>query len=147
MPGTAAGTTLALSAGKPATFDVAGFAALTYTEIGGLDKLGTFGAKPGKVEFQPLKGVKQKYKGPVDSGALGPSMAHDEADAGQNLLRIAADDQQGVYSSRVTYPDGAIRYFTCRVFGYDEAVEGAENMLMGSTTIEIISIIVKKAAA
>lgn len=147
MAGTAAGSTLAISAALPATQDVAGFAALSFTEIGGIDKIGTFGATPSKVTFQPLKGSAQKYKGPVDNGALGPSMAHDDADAGQTLLRVAADEQLAQYSFRVTYPDGSKRYFLGRVFGYQEAVEGAENMLMGSTTVEINTKAVKAPAA
>ncbi len=145
--GTAAGTTLAISAAAPATQDAAGYTALTFTEVGGIDKIGTFGATPGKVTFQPLKGAAQKYKGPVDNGALGPSMAHDDDDAGQALLRVAADEQLAEYSIRITYPDGARRFFQGRVFGYQEAVEGAENMLMGSTTIEINTAIVRVPAA
>lgn len=143
MAGTAAGTTLAISAALPASRDAAGYAALAFIEIGGIDKIGTFGSTPGKTTFQPLKGPTQKHKGPVDFGALGPTMAHDDDDAGQALLRTAADDQLAEYSFRVTYPDGARRYFEGKVFGYQEAVEGAENMLMGSTTVEINTEIVK----
>ncbi|OWK32297.1 hypothetical protein [Sphingomonas mucosissima] len=147
MAGTAAGTTLAISAALPASQNVAGYAALSFTEINGLDKIGTFGSTPSKVTFTPLKGATQKHKGSVDYGALGPTMAHDEDDAGQALLRTAADDQLGEYSFRVAYPDGAKRYFQGKVFGYQEAVEGAENMLMGSTTIEINTPIVPAPAA
>lgn len=147
MTGTAAGSALALCASLPATHDAAGFGALTFLEVGGVDKIGTFGATPGKVTFQPLKGPVQKYKGPVDYGALSVSMAHDDDDAGQALLRVAADNQLDDYAQRVTLPDGSRRYFLGKVFGYQEAVEGAESMLMGSTTIEINSTIVKVPAA
>lgn len=147
MAGTAAGTTLAISAALPTTRDAAGFAALAFTEIGGIDKIGTFGSTPGKTTFQPLNGPTQKHKGSVDYGALGPTMAHDEDDAGQALLRTAADDQLADFSFRVTYPDGSKRYFLGKVFGYQEAVEGADNMLMGSTTVEINTAIVKVPAA
>ena len=57
---TAAGTTLAISAASPATFDATGYAALTYTEVGAVSNVGTFGAAFAKVEFQPLKGGKLK---------------------------------------------------------------------------------------
>ena len=56
---TGAGSSLAISVVAPATQDAAGFAALTFTEIGGVEKLGAFGASFAKVEFQPLKGGKQ----------------------------------------------------------------------------------------
>lgn len=89
---TAAGTTLAISAAKPATEDAAGYAALTYTTIGGIEKIGAIGAIAAKVEFKPLSGAVEKHKGSKDYGSLQPSLAHDDADAGQTLVRTAADD-------------------------------------------------------
>lgn len=143
---TAAGTTLAISAGIPATQDAAGFAALTYTTIGGIDKLGPLGPTFDKVDFQPLNGPKQKHKGAVDYGSLSPSMAHDDADAGQNLLRTAGDNQIALYALKETYPDGAVRYFQGRVFGYTETVDSASSIIMGNTTIEANTKPIKVAA-
>lgn len=144
---TAAGSALAISAAAPATQDATGFAALTHTEIGQIEKIGTIGAVFAKVEFQPLKGAKQKHKGSVDYGSLQPSLAHDDADAGQTLLRTAADDASSkLYSFKVTYPDGAIRYFQGRVFGYPETVDGTDTILMAAPTIEINTKPVKVAA-
>lgn len=135
---TAAGSALAISAGTPATQDQSGYAALTYTEIGQIEKIGTVGATFNKVEFQPLKGPKQKHKGSPDYGTLSPSLAHDDADAGQTLLRTAADDTTSkLYAFKVTYPNGAIRYFQGRVFGYPETADGADTILMAAPTIEI----------
>ena len=145
---TSAGSTLGISAAAPATQTVAGYAALTHTEIGGIEKLGTIGATFGKTEFQPLKGPKQKHKGAPDNGALQPTLAHDAADAGQNLLRTAADDKTSkLYSFVVSYPTGEKRYFQGRVFGYPETVDGAESLLMANPTIEIDTDIVKGPAA
>ena len=80
MPSTtAAGTAIAISSTTPTTQDAAGYGALTYTEIGQVEKLGTLGATFAKVEFQPLKGPKQKHKGSADYGSLQPSMAFDDA--------------------------------------------------------------------
>jgi hypothetical protein len=145
---TAAGSALAISAGTPATNDAAGFAALTYTEIGQIDKIGAVGAVFAKVEFQPLKGAKQKHKGSRDNGSLSPTLAHDESDAGQTLLRTAADDATSkLYAFMVTYPTGAKRYFQGRVFGYPETTDGADTILTAAPTIEISTDIVKVAAA
>lgn len=144
---TAAGTALAISAASPATQDAAGYAALTYTEIGQIEKIGTIGATFNKVEFTPLKGAKQKHKGSVDYGSLQPSLAHDDGDAGQTLLRTAADDGTStLYSLKVTYPDGAIRYFQGRVFGYPENTDGADTIIMANPTVEIETKVVKVAA-
>jgi len=139
---TSAGSALAISAAAPATEDATGYVALTYTEIGQIEKIGALGASYNKVEFQPLKGPKQKHKGSVDYGSLQPSLAHDDGDAGQTLLRTAAGSNN-LYSFKVTYPTGAIRYFQGRVFGYPEDVEGADTILMATPTIEINTVIVK----
>jgi len=143
---TAAGTALAISAAAPATEDETGYAALTYTEVGQIESIGAIGAVFNKVEFQPLKGPKQKHKGSVDYGSLQPSLAHDDEDAGQTLLRTAADSNDR-YSFEVTYPDGAKRYFQGRVFGYPENTDGADSIIMANPTVEIDTIVVKVAAS
>lgn len=146
MTQTAAGSTLAISAAAPATQDAAGYAALTYTTVGGVEKLGTIGASFAKVEFQPLNGPKEKLKGSADYGSLQPSMAHNETDAGQILLRTAADDvANALYSVKVTYQDGSKRYFQGRVFGYPENTDGADTVLMGNPTIEVCTKVVRVA--
>lgn len=141
---TAAGSALALCASSPAEEDLAGYAALTFVEVGNVEKIGTLGSTFAKVEFQPLKGPKQKYKGSVDYGSLSPSMAIDTADAGQTLLRTAADDTTSkLYSCKVTYADGSVRYFQGRVFGNPETTDGADTMLMAAPTIEISTKIIR----
>jgi hypothetical protein len=143
---TAAGSALAISAASPATPDATGFAALTFTEIGGIEKIGTIGATFAKVEFQPLKGGKDKHKGSPDYGSLQPSLAHDDSDAGQTLLRTAADDATSkLYSFMVTLPTGAKRYFQGRCFGYPETVDGADSIVMAAPTVEICTKPVKVA--
>lgn len=144
---TAAGTKLAISAAAPATEDASGYAALTYTVIGGIEKIGAIGATTNKVEFQPLDGPKQKHKGSTDFGSLQPSLAHDDADAGQTLMRTAGEPTNNArYSFKATYPDGAIRYFQGRVFGYPETVDGADTIVMANPVVEIDTKIVKVAA-
>ncbi|HEY9581112.1 MAG TPA: hypothetical protein VIR65_14760 [Rhizorhapis sp.] len=144
---TAAGTALALCADTPATEDAVGYAALTFIEVGQVEKIGAIGATFAKVEFQPLKGPKQKHKGSADYGSLQPSLAHDDEDAGQTLLRTASDDATSkLYSVEVTYPDGAKRYFGGRVFGYPENTDSADSVIMANPTIEISTKIVKVAA-
>ncbi|MGR6329210.1 hypothetical protein ACU5AX_09100 [Sphingomonas sp. XXL09] len=145
---TAAGSTLAISVASPATSDATGFAALSFTEIGQVEKLGSFGPSFAKVEFQPLKGAKQKFKGSVDYGALQPTIAIDSTDAGQTLLQTAgADESQKLYSFCVTFQDGAKRYFQGRVFGMPETADGADSMVTAAPSIEICTKIVKVPAA
>ena len=143
----AAGSSLAISAATPLTNDIAGHAALTHTEIGGIEKLGAFGASFAKIEFQPLKGAKQKYKGSADYGALQPSIALDSADAGQTLLQTSADDEtQKLYSYKVTRQDGTLRYFQGRTFGMPETIDNADTLVMATPAIEICTKIIKAPA-
>ncbi len=145
---TGAGSAIAISVATPATQDAAGYAALTFTEGGNCEKIGTIGATFTKTDFQPLKGPKQKLKGSADYGTLQPSFAVDEEDAGQALFRTAADDEtNALYSVRVTYQSGAKRYFQARVFGWPESVEGADPVMMAAPSVEICTKIVRVPAA
>jgi len=142
---TGAGSTIAICATLPSAETEAGYSALTFTEIGQVEKIGTMGASYAKTEFQPLFGPKQKYKGSADYGALTPSLAHDEGDPGQAILRAAADSPD-LFSFRVVYPTGAKRFFQGRVFGSPETVDSADALLTVTPTIEICTKIVKVAA-
>ncbi|SHL96706.1 hypothetical protein SAMN05518668_104365 [Sphingobium sp. YR657] len=143
---TAAGTKIAISAAAPATEDAAGYAALTYTAIGGVEQIGAFGASTNKVEFQPLDGAKEKHKGSTDYGSLQPSMALDNNDAGQTLLRTAAEpDNNALYSFKITYPTGEKRYSQGRVFGFPENVGNADSVIMANPTIEFSKKVIKSA--
>jgi hypothetical protein len=145
---TAAGSALAISAALPATEDAAGYAALTWTEIGGIEQIGGIGPTFNKTEFVPLKGDKDKHKGSVDHGALQPSLAHDDEDAGQTLLRTASDDRTSkLYSFMATYPTGEKRYSQGRVFGYPENVGNADSVIMANPTIELCRKVVRVPAA
>ncbi|WP_242115524.1 hypothetical protein [Sphingomonas lacusdianchii] len=144
---TGAGSAIAISAAAPATMDAAGYAALTYTEGGQCEKIGTIGSTFTKTEFQPLKGPKDKLKGSADYGALQPSFALDEEDVGQMLFRSAADDETNkLFSIRVTMQSGALRYFRSRVFGWPETVDGADPIVMATPTVEVCSKVVRVAA-
>lgn len=144
MSTTSAGTTIALSAAAPATPDAAGYAALTYTVVGGVESLPAFGAQTAVNSFQPLNGPQEKHKGPVNYGSLQIPMAIDETDAGQNLVRVAAEPANNAqYSWVVTYPTGGKRYFRGRAFGLQETPGSATNVLMQTTTVEINTRVVK----
>ncbi len=144
---TAAGSTLAITATAPATLDEAGYEAATFTIVGGIEKIGGIGAVFAKVEFQPLRGPKDKHKGSRDNGSLTPSMALNEDDAGQMLMRTAADDPTSkIYYFEVTYPTGAKRWFGGRVFGMPENIDGADTIILAAPTIEIVTDIVRRAA-
>ena len=145
---TGAGASFAISVAAPATQDAAGYAALTFTEVGQVEKLGTFGASFVKTEFQPLKGGKQKLKGSPDYGALTIGYAHDPSDAGQSIVRTAAaNETNALYSSRVTLQDGTKYYQQGRVFGAPLTVDGADPVVMAAPVYEICTKPVEVAAS
>jgi hypothetical protein len=145
---TAAGTLLAISAGVPASQTSAGYDALTYTTIGGVESIGGFGAATEVVTFTPLSGPVEKYKGPTNYGSLSPTVKVDDSDVGQTLLQVAAGPaNNALYAFKVTKPDGSLRYFQGSVFGFQETVGAANSMITATPAIEINTAVVKKAAA
>jgi hypothetical protein len=145
---TSAGTTIAISAAAPATFDGTGYAALSFTIVGGVESIPAFGATTAVNSFQPLNGPQEKHKGATNYGSLQIPMALDRADAGQTLMRTAAaPSNNGLYSFKVLFPNGDARFFQGRVFGMPETVGSATNVLMATPTVEINTVVVKVDAA
>jgi hypothetical protein len=104
------GTLLALSAGTPATFDAAGYAALTFTVLGEVTDPGEMGETWSVATHVPLaNGRTQKFKSTRDAGQQTIQLALDTDDAGQ-ILAKAASLSTSNYSFRMTMPNGDIYY-------------------------------------
>lgn len=150
---TSAGTTLGLSASLPATFNEAGFDALTFTEIGEITDIGgDIGRSYNLVTHNPLGSrATVKKKGSYNSGSITVQLAVDEDDAGQTLAK-AARDSDANYAVAITLQDGSIKYFEGIVMSYALNVGGVDTITNATMTIEITaqsdgSDIVEKAAA
>src|SRR5690349_17674210 len=87
---TVAGTSLGISAQTPATFDAAGYAALTFAEIGEVTDGGSHGRTYAEVTHQPIRtrGT-QKFKGSFNEGTKTLQLAIDDDDPGQIIAREA----------------------------------------------------------
>lgn len=134
---TSAGTTIALSAAAPATYDQAGFDALTYTTIGEAIDLGSFGKEFNLVTYNPLGDRKtRKFKGSYNNGSVSVTLAQDDTDAGQ-VLAIAAADSDSNYSFKVTLQNGDIRYFVAKVMSYTTDVGTVDDITGATLNIEI----------
>jgi len=101
---TSATTVLSISAGVPATFDAAGYAALAFTVVGEITNLGEFGREFNLVTHNPVatRGT-QKLKGAFNEGALALQLGLDTDDAGQILLKAAALSDS-LYAFRIAMP-------------------------------------------
>lgn len=133
------GTVLHVSASVPATYDAAGFAALTFTEVGLVGSLSEFGGTTGVDTFEILKsGNTVKRKGFTDYGTLDVGMARVTADDGQTLLKSGFDGANAgdVYSVKLVHPTatGLTQYFTCIVTSY---TTNPEAIVQASVALEL----------
>lgn len=134
------GSTIAVTATAPATLDAAGFGALTYTSIGEVTEIGTFGASAAKVTHIPLStGVTIKRKGAIDAGTIACKMARAPTDAGQAIL-VAAEASNSTYSFCVTLQSGTKLYFLALVMSYQTNVGNAGQITGADVNIDLTTI-------
>src|SRR5258706_15975839 len=100
---TVAGTLISISAAQPATFNVAGYAALSWTGIAEITDGGDHGREYAVVTHMPIasRGV-QKFKGSFNEGSKSLQLALDNDDAGQVLAKAALLSDND-YSFKVAY--------------------------------------------
>lgn len=115
---TSAGTILALSAAAPATFDAAGYAALTYTQIGEVSDLGDV---PSRIyDIVNWRNIANrgdsKAKGGYTLGTQTITVGIDPADAGQTLVD-AATPSDVVYTVKILHPRLGTIYARALVMG------------------------------
>lgn len=135
--GTVAGTTVGVSAALPATYNVAGYAALTFTNIGNIEDGGEHGREYAEVTFNPIdtRGT-QKFKGSFNEGSKTLSIGYNSDDAGMAILKTALDSDND-YAFEVGYPDGDIDYFIGKVMTLTKATGSVDSIRMASVTLAI----------
>jgi hypothetical protein len=134
---TSLGATIKLSASVPATYDAAGYGALSYTKVGSVENIGPIGVSQEIITFTDLEtGILQKFKGTKDGGSPPISIAQDTDDAGQILL-AAALASQNAYSVLLTFPNGDKRYFMAMITGMPVTVGGANDIPMVECTFAV----------
>ena len=104
------GTALAFSADVPATFDEAGFTALTFTPVGKLQGIPDLDGKYDIVTGDDLtSGEEYKQAGMFRSGDGEFDVILDDDDAGQNAI-YDARGQRGAF--KITLKNGTVFYRT-----------------------------------
>jgi len=143
---TSAGTTLGVVSGLPATYDAAGFVALTFATVGEITEIPAFGSVYNLITHSPL-GERRvvKRKGSVNDGTLTLSFAADAADTGQIAAKAAAATDTEV-SVAITYPDGEIDYFTGLIMSYQVNAGGVDSIKSDSIVLELTNAPVNVAA-
>ena len=129
---TSAGTTIKISAGVPATFNQAGYAALTYTTIGEVTDLGEFGREYNLVTHNPVgnRGTVKK-KGSFNEGSISMQVGLDTDDAGQILAKTASGSDND-YAFELMTQNGDKYYFQAQV-----AVGSVDSITSATITLEI----------
>jgi len=134
---TVAGTTIGIVAGPPATFDAAGYAALTYATIGEITDGGTHGRAYAEVTHNPIatRGT-QKFKGSFNEGNKTLQLAIDDEDTGQIAAKAALNSDAN-YSFEVMYPDGSADYFQAKVMAFTTSTAGVDTIVTGTIELSI----------
>lgn len=128
------GVIVSASAGQPATFDEAGYGALTFTDVGEVLSVGEFGSTVAEIQSQPLAtGVTEFFAGFIEYGQAALGLERDASDAGQQILSDHTDgaNKREPFSVKVTLPDGEVIYLDVRCFSYTTNI-GAANSMIGS---------------
>lgn len=134
---TAAGTTLGISVAAPATFNAAGYEALTFVTIGEITDAGSHG----RVYQVPTANVlaersTRKVKGTYDEGTKSLQLLIDHEDAGQEMLREALDSDD-VYTFAVGYPDGSFDYFQALVTSFQTQASSPDSFISGTVDLAL----------
>lgn len=135
-----AGSTIAITAAAPATFNAAGYTALTFTEIGEVTDLGEFGREYNLITHNPLKTRSTvKLKGSYNEGSITLGLALDTKDAGQVLAKAASQSDANYYF-KLTTQNGDVYYFPAQVMSFKVNVSGVDAISSASITLEITSV-------
>jgi hypothetical protein len=127
--------------------------ALTYTQIGYVENLGSFGDAAQVVTANPIDHQRDiKLKGTRNAGNMALVTDIKEDDAGQ-LALVAAAATSSNYAFKVVFPNmpsggtsGGKRYFIGMVMSDPEELAGANSVGKGNYSIEINSNIVRVSA-
>lgn len=133
----AAGTTVAIASGAPATYDAAGFAAQTFLNIGKIKTGPEFGKTFEVISNNYLsqRGT-EKRKGTWNGGQLSLEVDSNQDDTGQALAETAVDDDAD-YSFRVTLQDGTVYYLRGLVVSFPLMTGSPNDMVRYMLTVEL----------
>lgn len=133
----AAGTQFAVSATLPATHTIAGFEALSFTDIAEIVDGGSNGREYNEVTHSPL-GRREVLvtKGSYTEGTQDLSLGRDLVDAGQAILQIASKSDNA-YSFRITFQNGDIDYLTARVMSYVTEIGSVDTIVSATAGVAL----------
>ncbi len=123
------GGSLYISATLPATYNEAGYEALTWTEVGGVTSLPSVGGTFSEVSIPLVKTGTCKKKGTKDFGTGSIEFAAALTDSGQ-IAMIAAYNSYDSVAFKILYADGSADYVTGNVLGVPKTNGAGGNAAM-----------------
>lgn len=141
---TSAGTLVYIDVdSEPATYNEAGFDALTWQAIGEIVEAGEFGRQYNLVTHLRLGERRTvKRKGSFNDGQMTLQLARVTADQGQADLITALDSDLNS-SFRVVLQDGTELFFTGQVLSYTTNIGGTDQITGSTVVVEITNDIVE----
>lgn len=108
------GATLSIFVGAPATYDAAGFAALSWSAtLGKIASIGQIGDESEAISVPTLEGRTYIMNGSVSGGEIPISFLYDPAGGSAAVAIINANkDTNNVVSLRIIDPDSKVTYLT-----------------------------------
>jgi len=136
---TTAGSTFKVSATAPATYDVSGYAALTWTAVGEITDLGEFGREYALVTHNPINNrITQKFKGSYNEGKMSLKLGLDTDDAGQVIMKAGSTSDAARFFE-VTDQKGDKYYFPAMVMTWKVGLASVDSITAASCDLELTS--------
>jgi len=142
---TNATTQLGIVAATPATHNEAGFAALTFVNVGEVVSIGEHGGTAALVTHSPLATrAVSKFKGSINYGSMPVAFGLDITDAGQVLLDAGAlgASIDVDHSVKITYQDASVEYFQAKIMSYTRNPSTIDAIISGNSTFELVTSII-----
>ncbi len=136
------GTKLFVSAGNPATLTEAGYTALTWTEVPGMQNIPGFGDSFNVGTFDSVADGQYQYRALKVAKQITTTMLDDPANAGQVIMKTAFNAGQGTSAEVISFKrEDAAGYGQCVrgfVADFTAADGGAGDLQMRTVTIATI---------
>ena len=137
---TGGGSELWVSAALPATWDKAGFEALTYTQVGNLVGLDQIGKTYNSTNYEPMSNPEIETL-PTNFTMGTPAVTYAyprEAtyDDGQAVMDAAVDSQD-YHAFKIKMANGTIQYFKSRVLSNTLMIGGVSDIAMVTANLAI----------
>ena len=141
MSRTADGTLIGVSSTLAATKDAAGFAVLTFTDVGQVVDIGEIGATFADVTTYNLSSRDVVHlKGSRDWNETPITVDNDRTDAGQVILRDHHNETKvdNRVAIKITHQNGDVEYFETLVYSFTSAALAQDTIYRANVSMRIM---------